>query len=160
MKVALIAWLATRPINSLVDVPLLPISSAFCGCSNPPTPTPWIRHSPSPVRSIVAPIARIAAAVASTSSPSSKPVTRLSPTASAESISERWLIDLSPGTRTVPRKGPDRAKVRGWGVLPCIAGALGGAWASCQREILTAQRLCGKGGADLMASCLLASRFS
>ncbi len=40
MKVAVIAWLAIRPISSRVEVPLLPMSSAVCGCSRPPTPTP------------------------------------------------------------------------------------------------------------------------
>ena len=46
-----------------------------------------------------APSARIAAAVRSTSSPSSRPVISVRPTASAPSISARCEIDLSPGTR-------------------------------------------------------------
>ena len=46
-----------------------------------------------------------AAAVASTSSPSSKPEISVRPTASAPSISARCEIDLSPGT-------PDRAGER------------------------------------------------
>ena len=66
-KVAVIGWLATRPMSRRVEVPLLPISSAPRGWSRPPTPTPWTDQLPSLLRSMVAPIAVIAAAVASTS---------------------------------------------------------------------------------------------
>ena len=89
MKVAVIGWLATSPASNRVEVPELPMSSAPAGWSSPPTPTPHTCQTPSPDRSIVAPIARIAAAVASTSSPSSNPSIRLSPTARPASISER-----------------------------------------------------------------------
>jgi hypothetical protein len=60
-----------------------------------------------------APIARIAAAVASTSCPSSSPVTRLSPTASAESINERCEMLLSPGIAILPLSGTEAEKLRG-----------------------------------------------
>ena len=58
-----------------------------------------------PVRSTLAPSARMALAVLRTSSPSSRPEIRVSPTASAPKIRARCEIDLSPGTRTLPVRG-------------------------------------------------------
>ncbi len=57
-----------------------------------------------------APRARSAAAVHSTSSPSSRPRTVVSPSASAPNIRARWDTDLSPGARTRPfRRATGRA---------------------------------------------------
>ena len=120
MKVAVSRWLATSPINNRVEVPLLPMSSAPDGCIRPPTPTPLTVQLPSQVRSICAPMARIAAAVASTSSPSSKPEILLSPTASALNISARCEMDLSPGTLSVPNNAPLGWKLPGLGTALCM----------------------------------------
>ncbi len=111
-KVAAIGQPATAPSISRQPVPELPKSRALAGSAKPPTPTPCTRHSPAPRRSTCAPSAATALAVLSTSSPSSRPLMRVSPTASAPNISARCEIDLSPGTRTRPFSGPARRAVR------------------------------------------------
>ncbi len=116
MNVALMAWDAIRPISKRVDVPLLPMLSALSGCIKPPTPTPWTVQTSS-FFSIPAPIARRASAVARTSSPSSRPVIRLLPTARAENINARCEIDLSPGTKIFPVSEPDGLNIAGCGEL-------------------------------------------
>src|SRR3954454_7489046 len=62
------------------------------------------------------------AAVERTSAPSPAPLIRVSPSASAASISARWLIDLSPGTRSSPRR---RALPRTRATRGCEAGGGG-----------------------------------
>src|ERR1044072_6864308 len=94
--------------------------------------TPWLtRHAPSPVRSTVAPRARIALPVLMTSSPSSRPWIRVSPTVMAARMRARCEIDLSPGTRTRPfRPGARRAGGGGAArstAVPSPAGAARGA---------------------------------
>ena len=72
----------------------------------PPSARPTLLH-----RAARAP--RSALAVLSTSSPSSRPVMRVRPVASAPSISARCEIDLSPGTRTRPRQRPGLQRGKG-----------------------------------------------
>src|SRR5262249_51628320 len=91
--------------------------SGFAGCANPATPTPCAHQAPSPVRSSRAPSARSASAVRKTSSPSSRPEMRVSPTVSAAKISARCEIDLSPGTRRRPFSGR---------LLRALSGEVGG----------------------------------
>src|SRR5438105_4223550 len=99
---AVIGQPATAPMARRQPVPELPKSSGARGSAKPLTPTPMMRQVCSPVRSRVAPSARMAFAVLMASSPSSMPSTRVSPTVSAPRIRERSEIDLSPGTRTRP----------------------------------------------------------
>src|SRR5438270_316402 len=96
-KTAEIGQPATAPITSRQPVPELPKSSGPGGCAKPATPTPSTAQAKSPVRSTLAPSERMALAVLSTSSPSSRPEIRVRPTASAPKIRARCEIDLSQG---------------------------------------------------------------
>ena len=129
-KVAVIGQPATAPMTSRQPVPELPKSSTASGARKPPDPDAADPPGPSPVRSTAAPSARMALAVLSTSSPSSSPEMRVSPTVSAPKMRARCEIDLSPGTRTRPLSGARaaRGERRGGGVVHVQSSAW---WARC-----------------------------
>ena len=104
INVAEIGEVAIAPMIKRAPVPELPQSIMQSGSANPPTPTPYTDHAPSPLLTTLAPKACIALPVLSTSSPSSRPSIRVSPTDSAPKIRERCEMDLSPGTSACPVK--------------------------------------------------------
>ena len=103
---------AMTPIMSRAPVPELPKSSGSEGWLRPPTPRPRISQT-SPDLRAGAPRAVTAFAVLSTSSDSSRLLTRVRPVARAPKMSARWEIDLSPGTRQAPRSGAAEEAVSG-----------------------------------------------
>jgi hypothetical protein len=115
LKVALRSEVAIAPMINRTPVPELPQSITSSGSRKPPTPTPCTVHSPAPTCVTVAPKARIARPVSSTSCPSRRPVIRVSPTQSAPRISDRCETDLSPGICTVPRSAPAARACIGFG---------------------------------------------
>ena len=112
-KHARIGWPPTTPSIRREPVPALPKSSVVCGAMSVPMPTPCTTQV-SPSQVIVAPRARAASAVRMTSSPSSRPVTRVVPTVSRPKIIARCEIDLSPGGRSRPRSGVPAVAVSGF----------------------------------------------
>ncbi|CAH1661936.1 hypothetical protein CHELA20_52787 [Hyphomicrobiales bacterium] len=97
-------------------MPALPKSRTLAGSTSPPMPTPLTVQAPSPVCSTVAPRAFTAAAVHSTSSPSSRRVICVSPTLRSAKISARCEMDLSPGMATRPRRGGEARDDKGEGL--------------------------------------------
>ncbi len=93
-------WPATTPVTSRRSVP------AFAQSAVPPRrprrPTPCTVSSSSDTSSTCTPNARTASTVACVSPARRKPRTLVSPSPSAPSSTERWEIDLSPGTATCP----------------------------------------------------------
>ena len=87
-------------------VPELPRSRLPEGACNPRKPTPVTASLPSRGPSMDTPMARKAAAVASVSSPSRNPLISESPSAMEANMTDRWDMDLSPGTVMAPLKHP------------------------------------------------------
>src|SRR5579872_3507327 len=114
-KAAVTPWPPTTPIINREPVPALPKSNVSCGERIEPTPSPLIRHRPSPSRSSRAPSALQASPVRKTSSPSSKPLISVVPLVKRPKIKARCEIDLSPGGRTRPFRAPAREDVSGLG---------------------------------------------
>jgi hypothetical protein len=95
-------------------VPELPQSSTSVGSWRPSSPTPsTVTGSPARICDTVTPMARRQAAVLSGSSAGSRPSMRVVPSAMAPNNRARWEIDLSPGTRTVPRRLPPPGRLSG-----------------------------------------------
>ena len=112
-KVAVTPWPPTTPIISREPVPALPKSSVPRGATSAPRPGPRIRQRPGPSRSIAAPRASQALPVLSTSSPSRRPSTRVSPQVRRPKMKARWEIDLSPGGRKRPLSACPRTARKG-----------------------------------------------
>ncbi len=89
---------ANNPVSSRTVVPELPQSNTSVGSCSPSSPRPWIANSVGERSSTTTPSPRMTPMVARQSPPSRKLRTVLVPSAMAENMTERWLIDLSPGT--------------------------------------------------------------
>jgi len=118
---------ASNPSISRMVVPELPQSSTSAGSRSPSRPTPsTVTTWPSAIGETVTPMARRQAAVLRGSSAGSSPSMRVVPSAMAPNRSERWEIDLSPGTVTWPRRLPPVSSTRGAGNAAALASTLAG----------------------------------
>ena len=95
---------ASIPLSSRIVVPELPQSRTSAASARPARPRPCTTSRPPPSSSMSTPRARIASRVERVSAASRKPSMTASPAAMALNSSARWVIDLSPGTSTVPRR--------------------------------------------------------
>ena len=97
------SWPASHPGSSRMSVPALPTSMGPSGWSAPRRPAPR-RTTSSPRCSAIAPTARTAPRVERVSAASRNPRTRTGSSHIAPSRAARWLIDLSGGGVSSPRR--------------------------------------------------------
>ena len=101
-------------------VPELPKSSGMRGECRPFTPTPLMCHFPSlDFSSTGTQCGHGLGCVDHVFGLQQGPSTTVSPLATAPNISERWDMDLSPGTRMVPLRPEALREIKGWGVSEC-----------------------------------------
>ena len=121
---------AIKPASKRMVVPERRQSSTFSGSCRPCNPTPCTVSVVGECSSISTPRDRTASSVARQSAAGKKPSTRLLPVAIAPSSSARCEIDLSPGTRALPRSGaPGRDRqvahgnisLRFWRMVPRVS---------------------------------------
>ena len=94
---------ARTPLARRSVVPLLPHHNTSAGSRRPENPRPRTTSS-SPCTACATPSAVTTPAVACVSAPSPGRRTRESPDPIAPSSRARWVMDLSPGTRSSPRR--------------------------------------------------------
>ena len=98
------SWPARRPGSSRASVPAFPQSIGASGSRSPESPRPRTRSTSGSSSSTETPSDRTAAIVDSVSSERPNPRTIVSPSHTAPTSSARCEIDLSPGTRSAPRR--------------------------------------------------------
>jgi len=108
---------ATRPERRRIVVPEPLQCSTSAGSARPSRPRPCTRRRPLGSSSISAPSACMHRSVARQTSAGTQPAISVSPSAIVASIKARWVMDLSPGTVTAPRSGPEGRMIRSGMVL-------------------------------------------